>query len=95
MSSDEIAFLLGYQEINSFLRAFNVWTGMSITEFRASITRCKITCTKEGMQNRSEPGALRLHAAYQGIGHSARRQCAPNCAKNFEDCNNIDQNEEK
>ena len=37
MSSDEIAFLLGYQEINSFLRAFNVWTGMSITEYRASI----------------------------------------------------------
>ena len=36
MSSDEIAFLLGYQEINSFLRAFSIWTGMSITEFRAS-----------------------------------------------------------
>lgn len=35
MSSDDIAFLLGYQEINSFLRAFNVWTGMSISEFRA------------------------------------------------------------
>ena len=34
MSSDEIAFLLGYQEINSFLRAFNVWTGVSITEYR-------------------------------------------------------------
>ena len=35
MSSDDIAFLLGYQEINSFLRAFSVWTGMSITEFRS------------------------------------------------------------
>jgi len=35
MSSDEIAFLLGYQEINSFLRAFSIWTGMSITEFKA------------------------------------------------------------
>ena len=34
MSSDEIAFLLGYQEINSFLRAFSAWTGMSITEYR-------------------------------------------------------------
>ena len=40
MSSDEIAFLLGYQEINSFLRAFNIWTGMSITEFKASAIRC-------------------------------------------------------
>lgn len=36
MSSDEIAFLLGYQEVNSFLRAFSLWTGMSITEFRKS-----------------------------------------------------------
>ena len=37
MSSDEIAFLLGYQEINSFLRAFNLWTGMSISEYRQSL----------------------------------------------------------
>ena len=35
MSSDDIAFLLGYQEINSLLRAFSAWTGMSVTEFRA------------------------------------------------------------
>lgn len=35
MSSDDIAFLLGYQEINSFLRAFSAWTGMSITEYRS------------------------------------------------------------
>ena len=37
MASDEIAFLLGYQEINSFLRAFSLWTGMSISEFRKCI----------------------------------------------------------
>ena len=36
MSSDEIAYLLGYQELNSFLRAFTVWTGESITEFKKS-----------------------------------------------------------
>ena len=34
MSSNDIAFLLGYQELNSFLRAFNIWTGMSITEYK-------------------------------------------------------------
>lgn len=34
MSSDDIAFLLGYQELNSFLRAFNLWTGMSIGEYK-------------------------------------------------------------
>lgn len=34
MSSDDIAFLLGYQEINSFLRAFNLWTGMSVSEYK-------------------------------------------------------------
>ena len=36
MGSDDIAFLLGYQEVNSFLRAFSVWTGMSITEYKRS-----------------------------------------------------------
>ena len=34
MSSNDIAFLLGYQELNSFLKAFNIWTGMSITEYK-------------------------------------------------------------
>lgn len=37
MTSDEIAFLLGYQEINSFLRAFSLWTGMTISEFKTRI----------------------------------------------------------
>lgn len=36
MSIDDMAFLLGYLEVNSFLRAFNVWTGMSISEYRKS-----------------------------------------------------------
>ena len=34
ISSSDIAFLLGYQEINSFLRAFTVWTGKPISEYR-------------------------------------------------------------
>ena len=34
MSSDDIAFLLGFQELNSFLRAFSAWTGMSVGEYR-------------------------------------------------------------
>lgn len=31
---DEIAYLLAYQETNSFLRAFNTWTGQSVQQFR-------------------------------------------------------------
>ncbi len=34
MSSNDIAYLLGYQDLNSFLRAFSLWTGMNITEFK-------------------------------------------------------------
>lgn len=34
MTTNDIAFLLGYQEINSFLRAFCMWTGQSISEYR-------------------------------------------------------------
>ena len=33
-TSDDIAFLLGYEDTTSFLRAFNVWTGMTITEYK-------------------------------------------------------------
>ena len=35
MSTDDMAFLLGYQELNSFLRAFSTWTGMSVSEYRS------------------------------------------------------------
>ena len=32
LNSSDIAFLLGYQDVNSFLRAFHSWTGMTIGE---------------------------------------------------------------
>lgn len=35
MRSDEIAYLLGYAELNSFLRAFSAWTGTSPSEYRS------------------------------------------------------------
>ncbi len=38
LSSEDIAYLLGYQDINSFYRAFNLWTGKSITEYKAQMT---------------------------------------------------------
>lgn len=34
VSAKEIAFLLGYNEPNSFLRAFKLWTGKTVREFR-------------------------------------------------------------
>ncbi len=37
MSAEEIAFLLGYQETSSFLRAFALWTGQTVSEYRSSI----------------------------------------------------------
>lgn len=37
MTSNDIAFLLGYQELNSFLRAFTLWTGMGISEYKNSL----------------------------------------------------------
>ena len=33
-SNKEIAFLLGYGDVKSFLRAFKNWTGMPVTDFR-------------------------------------------------------------
>lgn len=34
MTAEDIAFLLGYQEIGSFLRAFTIWTGQTASEYR-------------------------------------------------------------
>ena len=34
MCANDIAYLLGYAEVNSFLRAFVIWTGKTITEFK-------------------------------------------------------------
>lgn len=37
MTAEDIAFLLGYQEIGSFLRAFTVWTGQTVNEYRNTV----------------------------------------------------------
>ncbi len=34
LSSEDIAYLLGYQDLNSFFRAFSLWTGKSVTEYK-------------------------------------------------------------
>lgn len=34
MSNDEIAFLIGYSDVNAFRRAFRNWTGMTPREYR-------------------------------------------------------------
>lgn len=36
VSTKEIAFLLGYDEFNSFTRAFKSWTGKTISEYKGS-----------------------------------------------------------
>ena len=43
MNTNDIAFLLGYQEINSFLRAFSIWTGQSISDYKKSISSSEDT----------------------------------------------------
>lgn len=37
MTTEDIAFLLGYQESGSFLRAFTVWTGQTVNEYRNTV----------------------------------------------------------
>jgi len=39
MSIVDIAYLLGYAEKNSFLRAFTIWIGNSVTEYKQSINK--------------------------------------------------------
>lgn len=42
MTSNDIAYLLGYQDMNSFLRAFSLWTVMTIGEYRRNTKLLKI-----------------------------------------------------
>ena len=39
MTTSDIAYLLGYQEFNSFLRAFSIWKCMSISEYREKMNK--------------------------------------------------------
>ena len=39
MTTDEIAYLLGYLEVNSFLRAFATWTGTSASDYRQQVAK--------------------------------------------------------
>lgn len=34
IAAGEIAYLLGYTEVNSFLRAFAIWTGMPLSAYQ-------------------------------------------------------------
>lgn len=38
MSTNDIAYLLGYSELNSFLRAFRIWAGKTIGSYKESRT---------------------------------------------------------
>lgn len=37
MTNEEIAYLIGYCDCNSFVRAFNSWTGISLSEYKKEI----------------------------------------------------------
>ena len=36
-AADDIAYLLGYQDLNSFVRAFNAWTGMTVSKYKREL----------------------------------------------------------
>lgn len=37
MTTDDVAYLLGYSEVSSFSRAFKKWTGQTISEYREQV----------------------------------------------------------
>lgn len=39
MTTDDVAYLLGYSEVSSFSRAFKKWTGKTISEYREEIQK--------------------------------------------------------
>ena len=37
LASEDIAFLLGYQDVTSFFRAFSLWTGQGVSDYKEQI----------------------------------------------------------
>ena len=37
LSSEDIAYLLGYQDLNSFFRAFSLWTGKTVSQYKQEL----------------------------------------------------------
>lgn len=37
MTNEEIAYLIGYCDCNSFIRAFNSWTGIPVSQYKNEI----------------------------------------------------------
>lgn len=42
LTSTDIAYLLGYQDLNSFFRAFSLWTGDSVTAYKQKTARKRL-----------------------------------------------------
>lgn len=42
MTNEEIAYLIGYCDCNSFIRAFSTWTGMSISQYKNEMRKNQI-----------------------------------------------------
>lgn len=43
MTNEEIAYLIGYCDCNSFVRAFNSWTGIPISQYKRQINKKRIS----------------------------------------------------
>lgn len=43
MTNEEIAYLVGYYDCSSFMRAFNLWTGTTISQYRREMSENNIT----------------------------------------------------
>lgn len=39
LASEDIAFLLGYQDVTSFFRAFSLWNGQGVSDYKANLAQ--------------------------------------------------------
>jgi AraC-like DNA-binding protein len=57
LAMGEIAFLLGFEEVNSFVRAFQAWEGMTPAKWRAEAAPRSVTVARDDRVHRGRvPG---------------------------------------
>lgn len=39
LASEDIAFLLGYQDVTSFFRTFSLWNGQGMSDYKANLAQ--------------------------------------------------------
>jgi AraC-like DNA-binding protein len=62
MSAKEVAFLLGFAQVDAFRRAFKAWTGQTVGAFQSAARRAVVSHATDARHDRLDTEALTMGA---------------------------------